>query len=139
MKVFFDTSALLKHYIAESGSSTVDTILNEAEEIYISPITYIESNSALIRRYENKEISNKDLKYVQKNLLKDIKVFNVVLFNEKLENKAIYLIKKHKIRSLDSIQAASCLIIKPNLFVSADVKLLKVIEIEKTKTLNPTN
>jgi len=49
MRYYFDTSALLKRYIKESGSEVIDDTIDKAHEILVSALTHIEAISALRR------------------------------------------------------------------------------------------
>ena len=51
MILFIDSSALIKRYIEEQGSKTVENLTDEAREILISEVTKLECLSA-IRRME---------------------------------------------------------------------------------------
>lgn len=57
MKLFFDTSALIKFFHEEEGSETVTGIITDEEnKIYVSELTRIKFLSALHCRYRNKEL-----------------------------------------------------------------------------------
>ncbi len=49
MRYFFDTSALVKRYVQETGSDLVDKAFEEANQIIVSAITRIETLSAFRR------------------------------------------------------------------------------------------
>lgn len=49
MNLFFDTSALIKRYIYEIGSHLVDNLFQQADSIYVSIITELETYSTLRR------------------------------------------------------------------------------------------
>jgi len=49
MILFFDTSALIKRYISETGSNKVDELFEISENIIVSPVTKIEVYSSLKR------------------------------------------------------------------------------------------
>jgi len=62
MKLFFDTSALIKKYIIEDGSKKVDELMNKAESIIVSVITEIEVYSTFKRLLIEKAINEIDYK-----------------------------------------------------------------------------
>jgi len=45
MRYFFDTSALVKRYIKESGSGVFDNTIDKAKDILVSALTHIENIS----------------------------------------------------------------------------------------------
>ena len=42
MRVFVDTSALFKKYVAEPGGKAFEQVLEKATEIAVSPVTWLE-------------------------------------------------------------------------------------------------
>lgn len=59
MKLYFDTSALVKKYICETGSENADKLFLSASEIYISIIGHVEAVSSFRRLLLEKEIKKK--------------------------------------------------------------------------------
>ena len=49
MKIFMDTSVLIKRYFLEDGSGKVDKLFESANQIIVSPVTAIEARSILRR------------------------------------------------------------------------------------------
>lgn len=128
MRVFFDTSALLKRYIQESGSAEVDGIFDAAEEIVISPITRIEAHSALQRRLRENSLTLAELKTSTKEIEKDLEFFRFVKFSANLESVAVKSVSEYKLRTLDSIQLASAILSRPDLLVTSDKQLADVAQ-----------
>jgi predicted nucleic acid-binding protein len=140
MIFFFDTSALIKRYISEPGSNKVDELCEIAENIVVSPVTKIEVHSTLKRLLATNLISEDDYETVKNNIDYDFKYFTVLSFNEEIEKEAIKLIEKHQLKTLDSIQLASCLYRKADIkdFVVSDVKLKTAAGIENIDVIDPT-
>jgi uncharacterized protein len=62
MKLFFDTSALVKFFHEEEGTQEVTALITAKDnEIWISELAKIEFLSALYRRVRNKEITDEQL------------------------------------------------------------------------------
>ena len=59
MKIYLDTSSLIKLYHAETGTDKLDKILDNGslEEIILSYITIVEFNSAIWKKVRTKELS----------------------------------------------------------------------------------
>lgn len=129
-----DSSALIKRYIEEPGSEEVNSFLEEADDVIISPVTLIEMISALKRRYSEGSINKSDYDYLKKTVESESKDFSKIIFDMSLENKAVNLINKYQLRALDSIQLASMLISKSHLMVTSDKKLAGCSESEHIET-----
>ena len=140
MILFFDTSALIKRYISETGSNKVDELFEISENIIVSPVTKIEAYSTLKRLLATNLISEEDYETVKSNIDYDFSYFTVVSLNEKIEKEAIKLIERHQLKTLDSIQLASCLYRKGDIrdFVVSDVKLKNAAEVENIEVIDPT-
>lgn len=131
MKLFFDTSSLLKHYISEEGSELVDKLFMESERIYVSEITSIESYSALNRLVKEKAITSNQMNQIFSELNYDFSYFSIVDMKDS-KDLAISLIGKYKIKTLDAIQLGSALIAKNEIdhFVCSDKQLIRVGKME---------
>lgn len=58
MKVYLDTSSLLKLYHQEAGyQELLEFVSTKVEQIYLSELAKIEFNSAIFRKVRTKEIS----------------------------------------------------------------------------------
>jgi predicted nucleic acid-binding protein len=139
MILFFDTSALIKRYISENGSKKVDELFDAAESIVVSPVTKIESYSTIKRLLSTNAISGEDYEYLKKNIDYDFKYFAVLSLDKRIEKRAIKLIEKHQLKTLDSIQLASCLQRKANIksFIVSDSKLKEAAEAEGLDIIDP--
>lgn len=140
MILFFDTSALIKRYISETGSNKVDELFEISENIIVSPVTKIEVYSSLKRLLVTNLISEEDYETVKSNIDYDFRYFTVVSLNEKIEKEVIKLIERHQLKALDSIQLASCLYRKADIrdFIVSDVKLKNAAEAENIEVIDPT-
>jgi len=141
MIYFFDTSALIKRYIQEKGSNIVDALMDSADDIFVSAITRIESISAARRLLEEKNMNQSDFEMLKNNLASDFPFFTIVDFSDHIEEKAIALIEKYQIKTLDSIQLACCLSVKKDIdhLVTCDNKLEKTALEEGIDIVNPLN
>jgi len=139
MIYFFDNSALIKRYVQEKGSNIVDNLMESADEIFISATTRIESISAGRRLLEERSLSKSDFNVFKDNLASDFPFFTVVDFSEYIEKKAIELIEKYQIKTLDAIQLACCLAVKEDIdhFITSDVKLARTASDVGIDIINP--
>ena len=138
MNYFFDTSALLKNYIEESGSEHVSELMKQAENIYVSEITIIECFSTLRRILSEKFISEDDYTYLKQQISYDFEYFHIIEYSMgriHCEN----LIDTYQLKTLDSIQLAATLYVIDEVdgFVCCDNKLLKAAKEENLGIINP--
>jgi predicted nucleic acid-binding protein len=125
---YFDTSALVKNYIREAGSSRVRGLLTRYEFLS-SAITPIELQSALQRRHRRREITQRNYNSIVSRLTNDRSYWQLVEVVPQLLTKAEELVKTENVRTLDAIHIASAIIIQesfptPVPFISADERQL---------------
>lgn len=123
MRVFIDTSSLFKRYVDETGSDGFQRLMNQASEVVISPLTWIEMNAAIERRLRDRSLSAEQAKHIRIEAKKDFAYFLKVIWSENLENKAVELIGQYVLKTLDAVQLASGILSKSQVFVTSDEKL----------------
>ncbi len=130
MRAFIDTSSLIKKYIAEEGSDQIERQLEIVTEIIISSLYLLEINAAIERRIFEKTLTNKQAVWIRAEVKKDLHFFGRVLWNDNLEQKALEMIRKHHLKTLDGLQLASGCLSKPDLFITSDKRLFKIAKKE---------
>ena len=140
MNYFLDTSALIKKYIEESGSSFITGLMDQASNIYVSELTIIECYSTLRRILLENLISKNEYKYLKQEISYDFEYFYKIDYSAGLlhcEN----LIDTYQLKTLDSIQLAASLCVKDEIdvFVCCDNKLLKAAKEENLEIINPVS
>ena len=108
-------------------------------KIIVSHVTWLEANSALVRKLTEKTIAENEFKRIKRRMKKDFKFFSIIKWNDALENKAVKYIKKHQLKSLDAIQLASAVSVKNviNYFIGSDEKLNNACQVENLKVFDP--
>lgn len=129
-KIYLDTSTLIKRYIEEPGSTKLDNYTKENYIYFISGITRIEFYSAFKRRLNDKTINAGEYKICINRFEDDFPFFQIVGFDNTIELSAIELINNYQMKTLDSIQLASALLIRPIYFLTSDEKLFRIAEKE---------
>jgi len=120
MLTFFDSSAFAKRFIEETGSDEIEKICLESNSIALSSICFPEIISALNRRLRENNITKKEYLLIKDKMLEEfdsLEIINVVL---EVISKAIILLEKHNLRTLDALHVASAIVWNAELFVSAD-------------------
>jgi predicted nucleic acid-binding protein len=141
MKIFLDTSSLVKLYHAESGTDELDKILDEnsVREIYLSEIAKIEFNSAVWKKVRTKDLIKEEAVSIIESFQEDYPNYSFVSTDHSLLMTARDLVAKYGLvglRTLDSIQLASIVTIKEDLSlaITADDLLRSLIEKEGVKS-----
>jgi predicted nucleic acid-binding protein len=144
---FFDTSALVKRFHVEAGSSTVAKILAEPNSSHlISRLGLVEAVSAFAIKVHDGQILAADFSAYRKGLLADVRnrILNIVRIRVLQFKDADQLLQKHgltvKLRTLDSLQLAMALDLRTrgmlNHFVCADASLCKIAVDEGISVVN---
>ena len=148
---FFDSSALVKRYVAEIGSTWVVSLCNPnlKNNVFIGAITAVEITAAISRRARGGNISSSDATTVYSQLKNDIQSeYQVIEITDTIINSAMTLAEKHGLRGYDAVQLAAAkavndLCIANNLhpltFVSADQELNNAAVNEGLVIDNPNN
>ncbi len=125
MRAFVDTSALFKKYVEEESSDRLSQLLIDVSEIAISPLTWTEINSIFARRLRENILTPQQAAWLKSETERDFSSFHRVNWNDALENKAVELINKCSILTLDAVQLASGVLSKADIFVTSDKKLFQ--------------
>lgn len=146
---YLDTSALIKHYVAESGSAWLDAVLFQTDDVLIltSSVTMVEVWSALARRRREASISAQHHADALDAFREDSLIrYLFVEFELPVIEAAGELLERHPLRAYDSVQLASAMVAARTLadaalpqpiFLSADDSLLVFAQAEGLLTDNP--
>lgn len=135
MRIFIDTSSLLKKYYLEEGSAKVLKIFKKTTEVVVSPITYIELYNTLQRLFTEKKLPKKDFLTLLQDIHSDFQFFQKVSWDHQLENACVTLINKYTLKSLDCIQLASAKSSECEHFVTSDHKQHQIAAREFKKAI----
>lgn len=146
---YLDTSALIKHYVAESGSAWLDSVVFQADDVLIltSRVTMVEVWSALARRRREASISAQHHADALDAFREDSLIrYRFIEFELPVIEAAGQLLERHPLRAYDSAQLASALVAGRTLadavlpqptFLSADDSLLAIAQAEGLLIDNP--
>ena len=141
MKIFLDTSSLIKLYHPEIGTIDLDKLFEDHDinEVFLSDITKIEFASAIWKKVRTKDLTADEANDLISLFSNDYEKFTFVEVDAELVLFARNLVSKYGLkglRTLDSVQLASVLKVKSGLSfaVSADDLLKSLIDIEGIKT-----
>lgn len=126
MNAFIDTSSLFKRYVVEEGTDALERLLEDIDEIIISPTCVIELHATLTRCLRQERITCQEEKCIVREFEKDREFFHTVIWNHALEDQAIRIIKRHALKTLDAIQLAAAESARADLFITSDKQLYAI-------------
>ena len=135
MIIYFDTSALVKLYVEETGSNRIRDITHRASVISTSKIAYPEARSAFARKRKEGGFSQNALRRIVEELNRDWESYLVIEITDGLVRSAGDLAEKYLLRGFDSIHLASAVQLRNKIrsevsFSSTDLKLNQSAEKE---------
>lgn len=145
---FFDSSALIKRYVAEQGSDWVRAIVapSAGHTHIIAQITTVEIVSGAERLKREGKISQRTARATRLMLDRHAsREYTITSLTEKILTRAKDLLVHHQSRAYDAVQLASALEtnehlletdLPPLTFVSADERLLNAAAAEGLTTAN---
>jgi predicted nucleic acid-binding protein len=125
MRLFLDSSAFLKHYIDEPGSSCVRARLREADALVLSVIAWPEIISALNRLQRGGALGDEDYGAVKRELEEDFGNAAVVALSAEVLERTARCLEIAPLRASDAIHVASAIEAGVDRFVSADRRQCK--------------
>ena len=124
MKLFLDTSAFAKRYVAEQGSVKVLALCQKADSLVVSVICLPELISTLSRLVREKKLAKADYKDVKAYAMSDLADVDVCQITPEVVASGVSLLESHPLRAMDALHIACALAVEPDLFVSADHRQL---------------
>ena len=141
MKIFLDTSSLIKFYHKEVETAELERVFSTVKitEIFLSEISKIEFTSAIWKKVRTKEITQSEAQTTLNLFEADFKKYSFVVIDSIIIEQARLLASKYGIqglRTLDSIQlsASVSLFQQVDVFFTADKLLKSLFEAEGLPT-----
>ncbi len=108
---FFDSSAIVKFYVAESGTTWVRSFTDFEENIiHVSGLARVETISALTRRLRRSDIAQAEFNEACDDLQQDFATqYRIVALTDEIIEDAAALARKHGLRAYDAVQLAAAL------------------------------
>jgi len=106
MWAYFDSSAVVKLYVQESGRAAVLRLLR-LHEVVVSAILPVEIRGALRRRAEENSIESSRLPAALNQLAADRAQWNLLAVSTEILGRAEQIVARHAVRTLDAIHIAS--------------------------------
>jgi predicted nucleic acid-binding protein len=139
MILYLDTSAIVKKYFKETGSTDIISLWKKSMTIATSSIAYAEAMASFFRKKKEADITEKTINKTINIFQKDWGGFVRIKVNNDLNEKIDRLVALHPLRGFDAIHLASALIVNERvpetfLFACFDKRLLKAAITEGLKT-----
>jgi predicted nucleic acid-binding protein len=137
--IFFDTSALVKRYVMEPGSTFVTQLLTshlEPPVVFVSVLTYVEMTAAFNRRQPAIPAA------IGQAFAADYRQgMQKIAIGESIIERAVALCHLHRLRAADAIQLASALWVARRLpgilLLAADAEMLLAARAEGLQADDP--
>jgi len=120
VKIFLDTSALAKLYIAENGSDKVQALCQKADTLGVSVICLPEILSTLSRLTRERKLTQAQYKKLTADVVSDLCDADVCEITTDVMNHVVHLLESNPLRAMDAIHLACAIAYQPDVFVSAD-------------------
>jgi len=124
VKVFLDTPALAKRYVAEQGSDKVLAMCQQADSLVVSVICLPELVSTLSRLVREKKLTKAAYLQLKRDAMADLADADVCQITPEVLASVVSLLELHPLRAMDALHVACALACKPDVFVSADHRQL---------------
>lgn len=139
---YFDTSALVKRYIRETGSDGVETLLRKQRQIFTAGFTYCELYACFGRLQRLGLATREQIVGLSAALEKDWTQMTVVELTTEIRERIPKLCATCTLKGGDVVQLASALLAAEwrdgLVFVASDVQLLNAAKICKLPVIDPT-
>ncbi len=121
MRVFFDSSAFAKRYIAsERGSVEVISWCERADELALSVIAVPELIAAFCRLRREGKITAPQYRRLKEDFIADIADAMLCDTTPQMLQHAVAALERHPLRGMDAIHVGAAVACAADMFVSAD-------------------
>jgi uncharacterized protein len=120
MRVFFDTSAFVKRYIAENGIDAVLKWCLRATEIGLSAVAVPELISAFCRLQRESRITREQYQQFKTHLFSGIEEIAIGDLTPIVLSYSVNCLENNVLRAIDSLHIASAIALECDTFIPAD-------------------
>jgi len=120
MRVFLDSSALVKRHIGEPGTREVLAWLGRADDVVISILAFPEVVSAFARLRREGQMTAEEYRVRKQRLASDSEKATVMELSPDIVERAVVCLEQTPLRASDAIHIASAIEAGVDCFVSAD-------------------
>lgn len=130
MRLYLDTSALVKLYVDEEGALAVRHAVDQAELVATSAIAYVEARAAFARRHWEGGLSAGGHRSLTRDFERDWSRYLTIEVAAAVIRRAARLAERHRLRAYDAVHLASARTVadrvaRPFTFASWDAALAR--------------
>jgi predicted nucleic acid-binding protein len=107
VNLYCDTSALVKVFVAEENSDSMQKLYSEVEQIWVSQLTWVEMQSAFARRLRSGESSAEVIQKATQEIQFEWASFKVLMPIPVVTQYAGILCHTFQLRAYDAVQLAT--------------------------------
>jgi predicted nucleic acid-binding protein len=122
MRVFFDSSALVKRYVDESGTAEVLAWCDNATELTVAVIAVPEMISAFRRLVREQRLTETQYAQLKGDLRADLVDVLLCETSPQVVQRAIDALEAKPLRGMDAVHVGAALVCGAEVFVSADAR-----------------
>jgi predicted nucleic acid-binding protein len=122
VRVFFDSSALVKRYVDEAGTADVLAWCDRATELALSVIAIPELISAFRRLVREQRISESQYAGLKADFLADLADAIICDTSPQVVQRSIDAIEVVPLRGMDAVHIGAALVSGADIFISADAR-----------------
>ena len=135
MIVFFDTSAMIKRYIAEADSDVIIELWDEASLATASQLLYAESIATFARKRREEPQNVDTIAKLQAAFQSDFETVTRIALDDEVHRRVDRLLERHALRGADAVHLASAVFVhellrEPVTFACADTRLVAAAKVE---------
>jgi len=124
VKIFLDTSAFAKRYVAERGADKVLSLCEQADMLVVSVICLPEFISTLSQLLREKKIDQYDYRNLKAAAMSDLTDVDICQITPPVLTSALALLEANPLRAMDALHLACAINVRTELFISADRRQL---------------
>lgn len=138
---YLDTSALIKRFVVEKGSTALRQLLDRDPQVATATVAYAEAYAGLTRRYRERGLSRRQYTSACAQFETEWRAYVRVELHGDVLDAARLLIQRHGLRGFDGVHLASAVVLQrglgePVMLVAADDRLLRAASAERMQTLD---
>lgn len=122
MRVFFDSSAFAKRYIAEAGTEKVLRWCERADELALCVIALPELISAFCRLQREARLTPDQYQSIKRDLLADLADAMLCDTTPALLHRAVQALETSPLRGMDAMHIGAAVVAQADVFLSADAR-----------------
>ena len=142
MIIFLDTSAWIKYFFEEGGTSEIQNFIvekssSEENAFAASAVTYAEMKATFKRALNSKRITEQEFRQIKDEFETQWQNVDIPLIDKALIEKSGELAEQYALKGCDAFQLSSALAIEANIFVNSDDELTAVAKANQLVVWNP--